>query len=59
VTNYLEPHGIFVLKGIRAWVDNERKERRTFHANGDGTFVLDGSTINLRNLMEDKIPPGI
>lgn len=59
VTNYLEPHGIFVLKGIRAWIDKDRTERRTFHANGDGTFVVDGSTINLRNLMEDKIPSGI
>ena len=59
VTDYLEPQGIFVLQGIRAWIDNERKERRTFHANGDGTFVMDGSTINLRNLMGDKIPSGI
>jgi flavin reductase (DIM6/NTAB) family NADH-FMN oxidoreductase RutF len=59
VTDYLQPQGIFVLKGIRAWIDNGRKERRTFHANGDGTFVVDGSTLNLRSLMEDKLPPGV
>ena len=59
VTNYLEPQGIFILEGVHAWIDHERKERRTFHANGDGTFVVDGDTINLRNLMEDKIPAGI
>jgi flavin reductase (DIM6/NTAB) family NADH-FMN oxidoreductase RutF len=59
VTDYLEQQGIFILQGIRAWIDNERKERRTFHANGDGTFVVDGSTINLRNLMEDKLPAGV
>jgi hypothetical protein len=46
------------LDGIRAWIDNDRKERRTFHTNGDGTFVVDGNTINLRNLMEDKVPSG-
>ena len=59
VTDYLEPQGIFILDGIHAWIDHERKERRTFHANGDGTFVVDGNTINLRNLMEDKIPSGV
>jgi flavin reductase (DIM6/NTAB) family NADH-FMN oxidoreductase RutF len=59
VSGYLEPPGIFILKGIRAWIDQERTERRTFHAKGDGTFVVDGDTINLRHLMEDKLPPGV
>ncbi len=59
VTDYLEPPGIFILEGLRAWIDEERKERRTFHANGDGTFVVDGSVVNLRSLMEDKLPPGV
>ncbi len=59
VTEYLEAHDIFVLQGVRAWIDQERTERRTFHANGDGTFVVDGNTINLRSLMEEKIPPGV
>ena len=59
VTDYLEPQGIFILQGVRAWMDNERKERRTFHASGDGTFVMDGESINLRSLMEDKLPSGI
>jgi flavin reductase (DIM6/NTAB) family NADH-FMN oxidoreductase RutF len=59
ITDYLELHGIFILEGTRAWIDNERKERRTFHANGDGTFVVDGNTINLRSLMEDKLPSGV
>jgi flavin reductase (DIM6/NTAB) family NADH-FMN oxidoreductase RutF len=59
VTDYLEPQDIFILQGVHAWIDLERKERRTFHANGDGTFVVDGKTINLRALMEDKLPPGV
>ncbi|QAT49341.1 flavin reductase family protein [Caproiciproducens sp. NJN-50] len=59
VTDYLESQGIFVLQGVKAWIDRERKERRTFHANGDGTFVVDGETVNLRGLMEDKLPPGV
>ncbi|HWP97267.1 MAG TPA: hypothetical protein VN426_10520 [Syntrophomonadaceae bacterium] len=47
------------MQGVRAWIDQERTERRTFHANGDGTFVVDGSTISLRSLMEEKLPPGV
>ena len=59
VTDYLEPPGIFLLQGVRAWIDHDRKERRTFHANGDGTFVVDGNTVSFRSLMEDKLPPGL
>lgn len=52
-------HGIIIAQGVHAWMDAQRKERRTFHANGDGTFVTDGETLNLRNFMEDKIPQGV
>lgn len=41
------------------WLDRGRKERRTFHANGDGTFTADGESFSLRRLMEDKFPPGV
>ncbi|MGB2651346.1 MAG: flavin reductase family protein, partial [Candidatus Omnitrophota bacterium] len=27
------------------------KERRTIHANGDGTFVVNGRTLNLKKRM--------
>ncbi|NLH45128.1 MAG: flavin reductase family protein [Acholeplasmataceae bacterium] len=56
IIDYIEEPGIFLLQGVKAWIDNERKERRTFHANGDCTFVVDGETIDLHHLMEDKIP---
>lgn len=59
VAEYLELQNIFVLQGLCAWINEKRTERRTFHANGDGTFVVDGSTINLRSLMEEKLPPGV
>lgn len=41
----------FVLEGVKAWIDPHRKERRTFHANGDGTFVVDGRKVDLRKKM--------
>jgi flavin reductase (DIM6/NTAB) family NADH-FMN oxidoreductase RutF len=59
VVEYIGRHNIFVLDAVQAWVVAERKERRMFHANGDGTFVVDGRTIEHRELMRDKIPPGL
>lgn len=59
VDDYLADRGIFVLRGVRAWVNEERAERRTFHANGDGTFVADGEAFSLRRLMADKLPDGV
>lgn len=59
VIDYIEKHNIFVLDGVFAWIDPDRKERRTFHAVGDGRFVVDGRTINYRKLMTSKLPPGV
>lgn len=56
ITDYIKEPGIFLLQGVKAWIDDERKERRTFHANGDGTFVVDGESIDLHHLMADKLP---
>lgn len=47
----IDSHGLFILEGVKAWVDAERTERRTLHANGDGTFAVDGETLNLRDEM--------
>ncbi len=59
VDAFLPEFGLFVLSPRRAWTNPERRERRTFHANGDGTFVLDGRTVSLRQEMAAKIPPGV
>lgn len=59
ITDYIERQNIFILKGLRAWIDPEHSEHRTFHAKGDGTFIADGKTFDLRWLMEDKLPPGV
>ena len=47
----VDKYNLFILEGVKAWIDPDRKERRTFHANGDGTFVIDGPTLNLRDKM--------
>jgi len=50
-TSLVNKYNMFILEGVYAWSDPKRKERRTFHANGDGTFVVDGRTIDLKKKM--------
>lgn len=58
VVDIVEQHNIVVLEGVAAYVDPSRKERRTVHAVGDGTFVVDGHTLNRREMMRSKLPEG-
>ena len=47
----VDPFNLFVLEVVEAWIDPERRERRVIHHRGDGTFVVDGRTIDLRKKM--------
>mgnify|MGYP001129743044 CR=1 FL=1 len=59
VIDIVEKHNIVVLEGVAAYIDAERKEKRTVHAVGDGTFIVDGRKIDRRKMMASKIPEGI
>ena len=59
VVDIIAKYSIVVLEGVAAYFDRARKEKRTIHANGDGTFVMDGRTLNRRKMMGSKIPEGI
>lgn len=59
VIDIVSKHNIVVLEGVAAYMDAARKERRTVHAIGDGTFIVDGRKLNRRTMMEPKIPAGI
>ena len=59
VVDIVKRHHIVVLKGIAAYFDSSRKEKRTIHAIGDGTFVVDGRKLDRRKMMWSKIPEGI
>jgi hypothetical protein len=54
--DYIKKHGIFVLDAVAAWIDERRKEKRLFHAIGDGRFIADGEKINHRKIMMEKLP---
>lgn len=59
VRDIVQKHNIVVLEGIAAYFDSSRKEKRTVHAIGDGTFIVDGRTLNRKKMMSTKIPPGL
>ena len=59
VIDIITKHNILVLEGVAAYIDNSRKEKRTIHAIGDGTFVVDGRTLNRREMMLSKLPDGL
>lgn len=59
VVDIIEPHSIVLLQGVAAWFDGAREEKRMLHAVGDGTFVVDGQTIDRREAMRSKLPDGV
>ena len=59
VVDIVEKHNIVVLEGVAAYRDASRKEKRTIHAVGDGTFIVDGERIDRRKMMRSKLPPGV
>ena len=59
VTDIVGRHNIVVLEGLAAYVDATRKEKRTLHAVGDGSFVVDGRRLDRRKMMAAKIPEGV
>jgi len=58
VIDIVKRHNIVVLEGIVAYIDTARKEKRTVHAVGNGTFIVDGRIIDRRKMMASKIPSG-
>ncbi|MET7636920.1 MULTISPECIES: flavin reductase family protein [unclassified Streptomyces] len=50
-TALVDAYNLFVLEPVRAWVDPSRPHPQMFHHRGDGTFTLDGETIDLKDHM--------
>lgn len=59
VVDIVKDHNIIILEGIAAHFDDSRKEKRTVHAVGDGTFIADGRKFNRKKMMHSKIPAGL
>jgi flavin reductase (DIM6/NTAB) family NADH-FMN oxidoreductase RutF len=59
VVDLIDKHNIVMLEAVAAYVDATRKEKRTVHAVGDGTFIVDGGKLNRRKMMIGKLPEGV
>jgi flavin reductase (DIM6/NTAB) family NADH-FMN oxidoreductase RutF len=59
VIDIVQKHNIVVLEAVAAYIDTARTEKRTVHAVGDGTFIVDGYTLDRRKMMAAKLPSGI
>jgi flavin reductase (DIM6/NTAB) family NADH-FMN oxidoreductase RutF len=59
VIDIVKKHNIVVLEAVAAYIDTARKEKRTVHAVGDGTFIVDGRKIDRRKMMASKLPYGV
>jgi flavin reductase (DIM6/NTAB) family NADH-FMN oxidoreductase RutF len=59
VADIVKEHNIIILEGIEAYFDDSRKEKRTVHAVGDGTFIVDGRRLDRKEMMHSKIPAGL
>jgi flavin reductase (DIM6/NTAB) family NADH-FMN oxidoreductase RutF len=59
VVDIVKRHNIVVLDAVAAYFDSSRKEKRTVHAVGDGTFIADGRKLNRKKLMASKLPKGL
>lgn len=47
----LDEYNLFILEAERIWIDAGRKEQRTMHHRGDGSFTADGDVLDLRERM--------
>ena len=59
VSDIVKKHNIVILEAVAAYFDFLRKEKRTIHAVGDGTFIVDGRKLDRKKMMASKIPNGL
>ncbi|MGB9193767.1 MAG: flavin reductase family protein [Azonexus sp.] len=59
VIDIVKKHNIVVLEAVAAYIDTARKEKRTVHAVGDGTFIVDGRKLDRKKMMASKLPSGV
>ena len=50
-TSFVTKYNLFILEVVKAWIDPARKNPRTIHHRGYGTFAVDGKVIKLKSKM--------
>jgi len=51
-TKLLAKYSLFILEVLKAWIDPSKKNPRTMHHRGKGTFMVAGRTITLPSRMK-------
>jgi flavin reductase (DIM6/NTAB) family NADH-FMN oxidoreductase RutF len=59
VIDIIRKHNIVILEAAAAYIETARTEKRTIHAVGDGRFIVDGGTLDRREMMASKLPSGL
>lgn len=59
VIDIVRKHDIVVLEAVAAHANPARKEQRTLHAVGDGSFIVDGRRLDRKKQMAAKLPAGL
>lgn len=50
-TRLVDKYNLFILEVVKAWIDPKRRNAKTIHHRGYGTFVVDGDVIKLKSRM--------
>jgi flavin reductase (DIM6/NTAB) family NADH-FMN oxidoreductase RutF len=50
-TRLVNRYCLFMLEGLKAWLDPGQKNPKTIHHQGFGRFIIDGETIELKSKM--------
>jgi flavin reductase (DIM6/NTAB) family NADH-FMN oxidoreductase RutF len=48
----VEKYNLFILEGVKAWIDPAQKHPQAIHHQGRGVFAVDGETIRLPSKMK-------
>lgn len=51
-TSMVNKYGIFILEGVKAWIDRTVKDPKTLHHRGKGIFAVTGKTIKMPSKMK-------
>lgn len=51
-TRMMAKYNLFILEGLKAWIDTSRKDPKTIHHLGKGVFMIAGETIKLPSKMK-------
>ena len=50
-TRLVDKYNLFILEVVKAWIDPKRRNAKTIHHRGYGTFVVDGEVIKVKSRM--------